>query len=314
MKKDLQQAHQLAAETSLKVHQRNKRLYDQKVKPQTLAGGDRLLIRNLACIGKHKLKNRWNSLPYVVIEKFKDLPVYKLRLESGMGGIRTLHRDHLLPIGDNVRFSKPGDSNQLVQPPGTRAQTVKRRQRKQNKDSVDQIDCESQELLESEDDDLCYYRPARISYQRPISPPRALEPETVPLEVVPELIQECAGREDLTENDPREILNLLPEVEEDLSLEGGEDDAMNVPPGEPVPMVCRKSQREVRPVIKPSYDELGHPADRPLTLVHRGMVVHIEEPSKTKKVCHTVWCHLMAQCPLCVPTNPCPTVRTVIQS
>ncbi len=131
MKKDLQQAYQLATETSLKVHQRNKRLYGQKVKPQTLAGGDRVLIRNLACTGKHKLQNRWNSLPYVVIEKFKDLTVYKLRPESGMDRIRTLHRDHLLPIGDKVRFSKPGDSNQLVQPPVTRAQTVKRRQRKQ---------------------------------------------------------------------------------------------------------------------------------------------------------------------------------------
>ncbi len=163
---------------------------------------DSVLIRNLACTGKHKLQNRWNFLPYVVIEKFKDLPVYKLRPESGMDRIRTLHRDHLLPIGDKVRFSKPGDSNQLVQPPVMRAQTVKRRQRKQNKDSVDQIDCGSQELSRSEDDDLCYYRPARIRYQRPTSPPRALEPETVPLEGVPELTQECAGREDPTENDP----------------------------------------------------------------------------------------------------------------
>ncbi len=52
---------------------------------------------------------------------------------------------------------------------------------------------------------------------------------------------------------------------------------MKEPPQEPVPMVYRKSQREIRPVIKLSYDELGHPAERPLTLVHRGMVVHIEE-------------------------------------
>ncbi len=58
---------------------------------------------------------------------------------------------------------------------------------------------------------------------------------------------------------------------------------MNVPPGEPVPMVCRKSQREVRPVIKLSYDELGHPADRPLTLVHRGMVVHTEGAVQDKE-------------------------------
>ncbi len=34
MKTELQQAYQLATETSLKVHQRNKWLYDQRVKPQ----------------------------------------------------------------------------------------------------------------------------------------------------------------------------------------------------------------------------------------------------------------------------------------
>ncbi len=58
---------------------------------------------------------------------------------------------------------------------------------------------------------------------------------------------------------------------------------MKEPPHKPLPMVYRKSQREIRPVIKLSYDELGHPAERPLTLVHRGMVVHIEEPSKDKE-------------------------------
>lgn len=125
MKAELQQAYQLAAETSLKAHQRNKKLYDTRVKPQLLTVGDRVLIRNLAVKGKNKLQDRWNSLPYVVVEKFKDLPVYKLRPERGMGAIRTMHRDHLLPVGENVRFSKANDSNPSTQSPVTRAQSGK---------------------------------------------------------------------------------------------------------------------------------------------------------------------------------------------
>ncbi|KAK3574608.1 hypothetical protein QTP86_011520 [Hemibagrus guttatus] len=60
MKTELQQAYQLAAEISLKGHQRNKRLYDQRVKPHMLTVGDRVLIRNLAVTGKHKLQDIWN--------------------------------------------------------------------------------------------------------------------------------------------------------------------------------------------------------------------------------------------------------------
>lgn len=55
MKGELQKAYKLAAERSLKSHQRNKWYYDKKVKHQHLEKGDRVLIRNLALTGKHKL-------------------------------------------------------------------------------------------------------------------------------------------------------------------------------------------------------------------------------------------------------------------
>ncbi len=60
-------------------------------------------MRNLAVTGKNKLGDKWNSVPYLVVEKLKNLPVYRLKPESGMGSVRTLHRDHILPIGDEVR-------------------------------------------------------------------------------------------------------------------------------------------------------------------------------------------------------------------
>ena len=54
--------------------------------------------------GKHKLQSRWNSLPYVVVEKLPDLPAYRVKPESGMGKLRTLHRDNILAIGELVRI------------------------------------------------------------------------------------------------------------------------------------------------------------------------------------------------------------------
>ncbi len=75
IKSALQRAYQLATETARKSQQRNKRLYDKQVKHQTLEVEDRVLIKNLAMTGKHKLADKWNYVPYLVIEKLKNLPV-----------------------------------------------------------------------------------------------------------------------------------------------------------------------------------------------------------------------------------------------
>ncbi|KAL0166881.1 hypothetical protein M9458_038725, partial [Cirrhinus mrigala] len=73
--------------------------------------------------------------------------------------------------------------------------------------------------------------------QRLTLPQCAVEPEIVPPVLVPEIILERGGREDPMENYPSEVLNLLPEVKEDLTLEGGENDTRNIPTKEPRPAV-----------------------------------------------------------------------------
>ncbi len=91
MKLDLQKAYQLALETAQKSQQRNKRMYDRKVKHQTLAVGDRVLLRNLAVTGKKKLGDKWNSVPYLVVEQLKNVPVYRLKpFSSGSQRRRSL--------------------------------------------------------------------------------------------------------------------------------------------------------------------------------------------------------------------------------
>ncbi len=59
-----------------------------------------------------------------------------------------------------------------------------------------------------------------------------------------------------------------------------------------------RPRREVKPVKKLSYDELGKSTDRPLTLAYRGMVVTVQNPTRQSS-CSTVWCHPLAKCDLC---------------
>ncbi|KAJ8379189.1 hypothetical protein AAFF_G00223010 [Aldrovandia affinis] len=47
LKGDLQEAYQLASQAADKMHQRNKRAYDQRVRFQTVDTGDRVLLKNL---------------------------------------------------------------------------------------------------------------------------------------------------------------------------------------------------------------------------------------------------------------------------
>lgn len=123
MKKELQNAYKLASDASQKNHDRNKKNFDRRVRHHTLEQGDRVLIKNLGFTGKHKLQDKWNSLPYIVVKKLPDLPVYRLKPERGMGSIRTLHRDHLLPIGESVRLPTPEESKPNTHRPVTRTQT-----------------------------------------------------------------------------------------------------------------------------------------------------------------------------------------------
>lgn len=60
----------------------------------------------------------------------------------------------------------------------------------------------------------------------------------------------------------------------DAGLEGGEPGIANAK--EAVETVHSRPKRNIRPVVRLSYDSLGRPTNRPLTLVHRGMVINVE--------------------------------------
>uniref|UniRef100_A0A3B3QDK9 Gypsy retrotransposon integrase-like protein 1 n=1 Tax=Paramormyrops kingsleyae TaxID=1676925 RepID=A0A3B3QDK9_9TELE len=119
MKHDLQAAYQLAESKAGRKNEDNRRRYNQRVRYFSLDAGDRVLIRNLGLQGKHKLADRWAPTPYIVESQLPGLPVFRLRPESGEGPMKTMHRNNLLPLGEDVRL-QPERIPELSQPRGGR--------------------------------------------------------------------------------------------------------------------------------------------------------------------------------------------------
>uniref|UniRef100_A0A669DH49 Gypsy retrotransposon integrase-like protein 1 n=1 Tax=Oreochromis niloticus TaxID=8128 RepID=A0A669DH49_ORENI len=85
--------------------------YDKRVGFQSLEIGDRVLLKNWGLKGKHKLQTRWSPVPYQVVGKMPNLPVYQLKKDNGSGLLKTIHRDHILPVGQHVKLPIPEEGN-----------------------------------------------------------------------------------------------------------------------------------------------------------------------------------------------------------
>ncbi|PJE77797.1 hypothetical protein CI610_03272 [invertebrate metagenome] len=96
---EMEYAYQVATDEARKSAARNKNRYDMKIRDSKLESGDRVLVRKVGFKGKHKLADRWEKNPYVVLSiPDSELPVYRVKLETDKGPVRTLHRNMLLPF------------------------------------------------------------------------------------------------------------------------------------------------------------------------------------------------------------------------
>lgn len=104
----------------------------------------------------NKLQTRWSYIPYTVVGKKPNQPVYKVKPEAA----KKINREHILPIGQLVRlpWTEVGDESPIT--PKTQAQTSKRR--KPNPTEVQIISQESPDLDSSSDFEYC--RPNRFWY------------------------------------------------------------------------------------------------------------------------------------------------------
>ncbi|XP_062567508.1 uncharacterized protein LOC134229739 [Saccostrea cucullata] len=114
LQKNLQNAYQ-QAQTALKNSQgRQKLYYDTKVRGSTLKEGDRVLIKVVKFDGKHKIQDRWEEHPYIIIgQPNNSVPVFQVKREDDQGRTRILHRNLLLPIGSKLASPVPAPRRKL---------------------------------------------------------------------------------------------------------------------------------------------------------------------------------------------------------
>ena len=101
LKERLHFAYKKAQEAAKRSASQHKRYYDLKVRNSgILHPGDPVLVRNVGLRGKHKIADRWENQPYVVVERpHADIPVYVVKRENSKSKkTRTLHRNLLLPF------------------------------------------------------------------------------------------------------------------------------------------------------------------------------------------------------------------------
>lgn len=265
MRKELQQAYHLATESATKNHLRNKSRYDQRVRDQPLHVGDRVLIRNVGLTGKHKLQDRWRSTPYVVIQHLPNLPVYKVKPEQGTGSVKTLHRDHLLPIGYLVRIPDNSEQTERVRPLVTRRQHALRHRTGALNNQTSDISANS----ESEHEYVHEY-PTNDSdnVRRQVPIPDIPNTEPIPSEnpeSEPELEDEQSESSQEEECQPSNVESDNNEMTEDTEVELRTHTSPKT----------RKSTRGVKPVIRLTYDKPGTQTEEPVTIVHHGMIIQL---------------------------------------
>ena len=135
LRRRLQEAYELATEEADKARKRQKKNYDLRTRGAVIDVGDRVLVRILAFEGRHKIADRWEQHPYTVIgQPNTQVPVYRVQQEGGEKKVRTLHRNHLLPISSlpvpKLRNPKPES-----EVPKSPVSIPKKTQKKQQADS-----------------------------------------------------------------------------------------------------------------------------------------------------------------------------------
>ncbi|XP_041837251.1 uncharacterized protein LOC121637270 [Melanotaenia boesemani] len=279
LKSDLKRAYELAVTVANKSHDKNKRYYDNRVRNQVLEQGDRVLIRALGMPGKHKLGDKWHSDPYVIIEKLPDLPVYRVQPEKGKGIVKTLHRDHLLPIGYLVRFPSDLGEERLPQRPVTRFHPKQKSAEESNQERHLEDTEEHWNLPADRREDILLALDLLVDRLS----------GDVPLENA--LIQHNIDEEGI-DGDTEEEVDAVPEGQDieqfqqlpkdtvvDTGLEGGELPSASQSQGTAEPICNRPVRRRVKPIVRLSYDRPGHSINEPIVVVHRGLRITIKRDS-----------------------------------
>lgn len=97
LKSKLEQSYNLAKKSIQFSQEKQKKNYDIKARGAIIQPGDKVLVKIVAFDGPHKLSDKWEEDPYIVISQ-PNIPVYIVKKENNFSKSRTLHRNLLLPI------------------------------------------------------------------------------------------------------------------------------------------------------------------------------------------------------------------------
>lgn len=198
LKISLDKAYQLAASSMEKARLHQKSTYDKRCRGATLHVNDRVLVKILAFDGKHKIADKWESEPYIVLSKPNpDIPVFNVQAEDGSGSIRTLHRNHLLPIGELPLQTDDPDVPDDLKPPNSSEETIL---------SED----ESEELIVTtthvSTDPVENINQEPVNFSEPLAPEQA----TDQLDYIPDPVQEPDTTEDMRKCEERKPIPPVP--------------------------------------------------------------------------------------------------------
>lgn len=276
---------------------KNKAHYDHRVRDLPLEKGDRVLIQNVGLQGKHKLQDRWKSVPYVVVEKLSNLPVYKVKPEYGPGIVKTLHRDHLFPIGYMVKMSNPPDDAGPRRIPVTRSQRTRKSPRIKPTVAVEESDSVSSDAefetihtpKEFEVNDIMRRLASLNQNSGENEDSETFEEasvEAVEIQPVAETESKASFNDDTPPMMDSDAQETTYDSEDEQGVEGGASSSLSsrarckktatsVRGESEKSSAVRKSQR-TKPTMRLTYDKPGCSFSEPVTIIHHGMVIQLK--------------------------------------
>ncbi|XP_068240361.1 uncharacterized protein [Palaemon carinicauda] len=266
LEKSLQSAYELASAYSTDKKAQQKKNYDLHARSAILREGDKVLIRNVAFTGTHKLADRWQPDVYVVISHpNSEVPVYVVKPVDKKGPKKTLHWNLLLPLSSAIEYRTDGD--------------VSEERKITDNSSMTSVDTPVANITDSSDDSddsesgmrvhpRLRPEPIPTPRKRPIPMPRSspaqpaepvMEPPVPVPDVVPDIRSALEESEEEIQVFEEPVMPAADPESSEASSQEEPEEAAALGSEKPIPPPRRSTrQRQAPRWLHPEADEMSH--------------------------------------------------------